>query len=801
MEASIATARSVCNAHVDTLRLRGIPADVAAKYGLHEYDGQRLRQLRKDYHVDPYPGLGAHQTTGIVIPYPIASESSSDPSATWDGRHATYWRVRSDHTSVEVEVEGESSSAAKRTVEIPRYFACTGEVRPYLTWGVFRSSNDTTTPIVVTEAPLKALAIEAVTGLPAIGLGGVLAGIHDAIEARATGEILAHHDLKGRVDWRGRRVYIAYDAGIKDNALVALGAAYVWAALAREGADVWVVRVPFYHPSDSDPERGILYDTKDQGPDDYLARHGAPDDMPRAKAAWDRLVAEAVPADPAARIAHALGALQGVERLRVLGDLLADLAFLACCHIGGDLVGQQVVAASGRSLAGKTLKGALNEFREKLSSKSKAEAPAWEGRLYTTSSGVRRPIRENVELCLRNDEKLKGLLAYDSFACRMTMRRNPPWSRTDVVNESLHWTDADDLRLAGYMAEKYEILDVPSPKIRGAVEVVSRENSFHPVREYLEGLSWDTTDRVDTWLSRYFGVEDTPYTRFVGRAWLISAVARALKPGVKVDHVLVLEGLQGPGKSSALEVLGGEWFSAANLGDLQNKESVLALQGSWIHELAEGEIFTRAGFRALKGFLTTRDDDVVLKFSNLRTRFPRQCVHALTINESDDYLQDEENRRYWPVAVTAIDLAALREDRDQLWAEALVLYRAGVLWYPSTIEERAMCAHEQAARQTQDDWFDSIADGVAPFEEVTIAELLVNTLKIPAERQNQSHRRRIGRVLRQLGWSQDTSRSGGSRLWKRGPEAGPKRDAPETGLRLVYSSTDEATFKELIDGV
>src|SRR5262249_3127917 len=122
--------------------------------------------------------------------------------------------------------------------------------------------------------------------------------------------------------------------------------------------------------------------------------------------------------------------------------------------------------------------------------------------------------------------------------------------------------------------------------VHQAVGLRGRECAFHPVRDYLDSLKWDGTSRLDTWLTDYFGVAPTNYTRVIGRKVLISRVARILEPGCKVDHMLVLEGPQGELKSTACRVLAGPWFSDC-LPDISHKDAQQHLRGKWIVEVAE----------------------------------------------------------------------------------------------------------------------------------------------------------------------------------------------------------------------
>ena len=247
-------------------------------------------------------------------------------------------------------------------------------------------------------------------------------------------------------------------------------------------------------------------------------------------------------------------------------------------------------------------------------------------------------------------------------------------------------------------------LNVTPMTVSRSVGAVAREITVHPVRDHLGALAWDGVPRIETWACRYLGAEDTAFNRSVGALWLISAVARIFRPGVKADHMLVLEGPQGARKSTALKILAGEDWFTDELPDLGSKDAAMHMQGVWIIEIAELDAIGKAEVSRIKAFLTRTTDRFRPPYGRYTIEVPRQCVFAGTVNP-DTYLRDETgNRRFWPVRCGTIDIDALARDRDQLWAEAVARFRAGAIWWIDTPELIAAAKSEQEKRYQGDAW-------------------------------------------------------------------------------------------------
>jgi predicted P-loop ATPase len=276
---------------------------------------------------------------------------------------------------------------------------------------------------------------------------------------------------------------------------------------------------------------------------------------------------------------------------------------------------------------------------------------------------------------------------------------------------------------------------------------------FNPVNDFLDGLTWDGKARLGTWLMDYLGAEDTPLNRAIGRLVLIAAVRRARRPGTKFDQVLILEGPQGSGKSSAVQILGGEWHSDAELGRVEGKDASIVLQGCWIFELGEMTAMNRSEIEALKAFLSRNDDRYRAPYERGVKSVPRRCVFIGTTN-AGGYLRDTTgNRRFWPVRTGKIDLENLAADRDQLWAEAAEAEASGQsIELPLAL--RADASDAQQARFINDPWEDTLKAHLQNSGQSRVhTHVLYRVLEIPAGQQAQYHGKRVREVMESLGWT------------------------------------------------
>ena len=264
--------------------------------------------------------------------------------------------------------------------------------------------------------------------------------------------------------------------------------------------------------------------------------------------------------DPDTLIAAAT-TLANPPELTALGQLLGRVALARL----DPLPERQVLAAikASTGIAVSILTRQLSELRRRVDATGDPHAPIpkprWLGRLRMDLSGTPERNEANVIIALSSDEAFAGAIAFDDFAQKIVVFRPLPWD-TCRTSFPRSWDDNDDVRTAEWL--QLRGINIAPVVVGRAVGAVAAERRIHPVRDWLDSLRWDGTPRLEAWTSTYLGAEPTPLHHTIGALWMISAVARIFRPGVKADHMLILEGPQGTRKSTALKVLAGEpWFT------------------------------------------------------------------------------------------------------------------------------------------------------------------------------------------------------------------------------------------------
>lgn len=299
----------------------------------------------------------------------------------------------------------------------------------------------------------------------------------------------------------------------------------------------------------------------------------------------------------------------------------------------------------------------------------------WRLDLDCTDKGNYRNTIKNVVMILEKDTDVGAdFIKRDLFAFRDFYSKNTPWE--GKKGEAL--SDDDTAKIRYWFAMNWGF-EPTIPVVETALTILATKNAFDPLVDWLAALpKWDGVDRIDGWLAKNFNAKGDPeYLAQVFRKWLCAMILRILKPGTKFDWMPIFEGHQGAGKSSFGEILVGKKYFLDWLPDLANKDSALALQGHWAVEMGELAAFSRNELEALKAYVTRTVDKVRPPYGRKTLEVQRRCVFFGTTNK-ENYLKDDTgNRRFKPVKVGKLNFKQLREDREQLFAEALSLIESG----------------------------------------------------------------------------------------------------------------------------
>jgi predicted P-loop ATPase len=418
--------------------------------------------------------------------------------------------------------------------------------------------------------------------------------------------------------------------------------------------------------------------------------------------------------------------------------------------------------------------------------------------LDTKSKGANNV--ENVRRALDQEPELMNAFAFDEMSrCEMLIRpllvANPKFKPRPI-------TDPDITKVQRWL-QAFRFRNLGEKPVYDAITEYARDHGFHPIRDYLDrcAKNWDRKPRVETWLHVYAGAplimqenKTTGYIEQVGTMFLVGMVARIYKPGCKFDYMPILEGQQGLEKSKMCETLVGEEYFSDQLPDIGSKDASMHLRGLWLCELAEMHAYSKADIDKYKAFMTRKNERYRPTYGRKDVFEPRTACFIGTTNRMI-YLRDATgNRRSWPVATGVFSVDALMRDRDQLWGEAVHLYRNGVHWWPTREFEKEHIRPQQEARFEQDPWQPLIQEYLDPLikdyrdasskrelPKISLIDIAVDVLaftksntqqqgelKTPIVRLEPKIGQRITAVLHHLGWIPKHSKH--ERWWEPGPE-------------------------------
>lgn len=339
------------------------------------------------------------------------------------------------------------------------------------------------------------------------------------------------------------------------------------------------------------------------------------------------------------------------------------------------------------------------EWQELAAAEFSETEEDWQSRLVIDRRGNIKDSLQNIALIIRKDENFKNVV-YNEFKDTIDVIGDLPWKQVKPG-----WNDSDLANAKVYFERVYGIWS-PAKFKDALLAVVSSDRLYHPIKEYFSTLVWDGTERVDTLLIDYFGAADTPYTRAAIRKTLVAAIARIYEPGIKFDSILVLNGPQGMGKSTFFSLLGKQWFSdSLSISDMRDKTAAEKLLGNWILEISEMSGIRKTEVEVVKSFVTRQDDKFRQAYGVNVESHPRKCIIVGSTNSEGGFLRDVTgNRRFWPVHVPGTGKFHPWEMDcvDQIWAEAIHLYKEGEELFLKGREAEEAYKMQQEAMESDD---------------------------------------------------------------------------------------------------
>jgi len=442
-------------------------------------------------------------------------------------------------------------------------------------------------------------------------------------------------------------------------------------------------------------------------------------------------------------------------------------------------------------IAAENIQESKYDFSEDLEEAEAVESDdiEWMQELEVDSKGNYLSTSINLNMIFANDSRLKKLFRQNDFDGKRYVFNTLPWRKVPTP-EPIRSVDYSGVR--NYIESIYGITG--TLKIDDSIALEFEKNHYHPILDYLRGLEWDGTKRIDRILIDLLGAEDNIYSKEAIRKMLVGAVARVFNPGVKFDLVLTLVSDQGTGKSSLLKALGKKWFSDTFL-TVQGKEALEQIQGAWLIEMAELSGLRKAEVESVKHFISKQEDTFRPAYARTSETYPRQCVFFGTTNNKDFLRDPSGNRRFMPVDTHNVKLVdnkpllkflASDNEINQVWAEAVHLYRNGEKLYLSAeaeaiaymeqkrhseVDERAGLIEEYLSKKLPSNWdtLDSFerrtflndplsAEGTIYREFVCVAEIWCECLGKAKEEMDRYKTREINDILRSLdGWEQNRS--------------------------------------------
>jgi len=434
---------------------------------------------------------------------------------------------------------------------------------------------------------------------------------------------------------------------------------------------------------------------------------------------------------------------------------------------------KNIIQAAGYPESDRAVMGRDSSGDIDLQSHDVPDPEDWQDQfIRNKKSGIIEPRSTiNILLVMESDPDLDGVFKYDSFAKRLIIFKCPPWEKPQYfkvrpIDDSVY------IRLEAYVEGTWG-LKISKDKSSDAIIATAQldKNTFNPASDYFDNLEWDGVSRLETWLEKYVACNKQPknYLSMVGAKFMCGLAARAIRPGIKFDTMIIFEGNQYAGKSYLARIMatveGVEYF-LDDFKDIENKDALMKMQGKLVVEFPEISTMRKSEVNDLKAFVSRQEDEFRPPYGRNTVTAPRQCVFIGTVNPEGPYLRDVTgNRRYWPVSCrNKLPIDELKAVMPQLHAEAVYLVKHGEkLWLSDT--EYQMACKEQDKRVMADIWTDRIEEIVSTKFDISTDELL-DSLGINTDKRNPMVYSRIHQTMSMLGW--EACRVGTGKARKRG---------------------------------
>ncbi len=383
--------------------------------------------------------------------------------------------------------------------------------------------------------------------------------------------------------------------------------------------------------------------------------------------------------------------------------------------------------------------------------------------LAVSGNGIPIYNEENVLRIFEKDTTFNDFIWFDDFHKKYFTQ----WSDMGIRNGHIReWSDrVDNIRLTTYLQRRWGLSKISTTQVCNAWIQYAHAHPKNEPRDWLLKLKWDGKSRVEECLTEAFNAQANELTYAISKNFFVSMAARIIAPGCQADSMMILEGKQGQFKTSSLRILGGKWYAQVR-HQIGTPNFFNSIQGKWLVEIAEFEDFNKAQVAAIKEMLATPVDRYRPPYAVTTQDFPRTCIFCGTTNEHWIFNDPTGARRFWPVKVSKIRLEYLRDNREQLFAEAYQRFISKEKWYE--VDEKKH-AEETEDRRQIDPWEDKILEYINRYKDqgIFIADIMGDDcLKIPIERQEMKTQKRVGRILRHFQWRNKPVRGADGRLRK-----------------------------------